>query len=113
MAKKVTVELVDDYDGKSKAEETIRFAIDGVEYEIDLSTLNAGKLRETLEPWVKPARKVGRIARGRRHTGASTSTSTDKVQSAAIREWARKNGYEVSSRGRIQGEVIEAYNKAS
>ncbi|MFF0492831.1 Lsr2 family protein [Nocardia sp. NPDC004068] len=112
MAKKVTVELVDDYDGESKAEETIRFAIDGVEYEIDLSTLNAGKLRETLEPWVKPARKVGRIARGKRTVGTSR-TSTDKAQSAAIREWARKNGYDVSSRGRIQGEVIEAYNKAS
>ncbi|MGV9676460.1 histone-like nucleoid-structuring protein Lsr2 [Nocardia sp. NPDC003482] len=112
MAKKVTVELVDDYDGESKAEETIRFAIDGVEYEIDLSTLNAGKLRETLEPWVKPARKVGRIARGKR-TVSTSRTSTDKAQSAAIREWARKNGYDVSSRGRIQGEVIEAYNKAS
>ena len=33
---RIITELVDDIDG-SKAEETVRFAIDGVEYEVDLS----------------------------------------------------------------------------
>ena len=37
---KVITELVDDIDG-STAEETVSFALDGVEYEIDLSTPNA------------------------------------------------------------------------
>ncbi|MET8431123.1 histone-like nucleoid-structuring protein Lsr2, partial [Nocardia sp. NPDC004860] len=46
MAKKVTVTLVDDYDGKSKADETVFFSIDGNDFEIDLSNKNAGKLRE-------------------------------------------------------------------
>ncbi|GAB2694149.1 histone-like nucleoid-structuring protein Lsr2 [Nocardia thraciensis] len=111
MAKKVTVELIDDYDGKSKAEETVRFGVDGVEYEIDLSMKNAGKLREAFEQWTGPARKVGRIPRGK--SKISGRTSADKEQTGAIRDWARKNGYDVSSRGRISADVVEAYNKAS
>ncbi|MGA4792066.1 histone-like nucleoid-structuring protein Lsr2 [Nocardia sp. AB354] len=112
MAKKVIVVLIDDFDGKSKAEETVSFSLDGVEYEIDLSTKNAGKLRGVFEQWTGPARKVGRIPRGKaRTTGARTAA--DKQQTAAIREWAKNNGYNVSSRGRIQADIVEAYNKAS
>ncbi|MBB5916154.1 hypothetical protein BJY24_005066 [Nocardia transvalensis] len=111
MAKKVTVELVDDYDGKSKATETVRFGIDGTEYEIDLSMKNAGKLREALEEWTGSARKVGRIPKGKGKVAARSST--DREQTAAIRDWARRNGYNVSSRGRIQADVVAAYNKAS
>ncbi|WP_280378039.1 histone-like nucleoid-structuring protein Lsr2 [Nocardia wallacei] len=111
MAKKVTVELIDDYDGKSKAEDTVRFGVDGVEYEIDLSMKNAGKLREVFEQWTGPARKVGRIPRGKSKIGGRAAA--DKEQTGAIRDWARKNGYDVSSRGRISANVVEAYNKAS
>ncbi|MFI7190206.1 histone-like nucleoid-structuring protein Lsr2 [Nocardia nova] len=112
MAKKVTVELIDDYDGKSKAEETVFFRLDGVEYEIDLSTKNAVKLRGIFEQWTESARKVGRIPRGK-GSRIGARTVADKEQTRAIREWARNNGYNVSSRGRIQADIIEAYNKAS
>lgn len=112
MARKVTVELIDDYDGKSKALETVFFSLDGVEYEIDLSIKNAGKLRGLFERWTEPARKVGRIPRGKSgRTGVRTVA--DKEQTKVIRDWARNNGYNVSSRGRIQADIIEAYNKAS
>ena len=36
MAKKVTVTLVDDFDGEGAADETVEFGLDGVSYEIDL-----------------------------------------------------------------------------
>ncbi|MBY8858643.1 Lsr2 family protein [Nocardia sp. CA2R105] len=111
MAKKVTVELIDDYDGKSAAQETVVFGIDGVEYEIDLSVKNAGKLRNAFERWAEPARKVGRIPKSK--STVSNRTVADKEQTKAVREWARKNGYDVSSRGRIQASILEAYNKAS
>ncbi|EUA49714.1 protein lsr2 [Mycobacteroides abscessus subsp. bolletii 1513] len=39
--------------------------------------------------------------------------SIDREQSAAIREWARKNGHNVSSRGRIPAEVVDAFNAAN
>ncbi|WP_030517782.1 Lsr2 family protein [Nocardia sp. NRRL WC-3656] len=111
MAKKVIVELVDDYDGKSKADETVRFSLDGVEYEVDLSLKNAGKLRAAFEPWTEPARRIGRIPRSKSKT-TETRPAADKQQTATIRDWARENGYEVSRRGRIHKDIIEAYHKA-
>ncbi|MDR7172540.1 hypothetical protein J2W56_006305 [Nocardia kruczakiae] len=63
------------------------------------------------EHWTAPARKVGRVSRARTKTG--TRLAVDKQKTGAIREWAKNNGYNVSSRGRIQADIIEAYNKAS
>ena len=56
MAKKVTVTLVDDFDGEGSADETVEFALDGVTYEIDLSSKNATKLRNDLKGWVEASR---------------------------------------------------------
>ena len=60
MAKKVTVTLVDDFDGEGAADETVEFGLDGVSYEIDLSSKNAAKLRNDLKLWVDAGRQGGR-----------------------------------------------------
>ncbi|MDH6283677.1 hypothetical protein M2284_004052 [Rhodococcus sp. LBL1] len=116
MAKKVTVTLIDDVDQDATADETVEFGLDGVLYEIDLSSDNAAKLREQLDVWVSHARKVTNRRRGGKATSGASATSArasvDREQSAAIREWARRNGFTVSSRGRISAEITEAYNKA-
>lgn len=65
MAKKVTVTLVDDVDGEAPADETVEFGVDGVTYEIDLSSKNAEKLRNQLSTWVEHARRVSGRRRGR------------------------------------------------
>ncbi|MBO0872732.1 MAG: Lsr2 family protein [Pseudonocardia sp.] len=111
MAQKVTVSLVDDLDG-DKADETVQFGLDGKNYEIDLSSGNAGKLREALQAYVTAARRPG----GRRRSGAAASGGTrraavDRDQNQAIREWARKRGMKVSDRGRIPADLVEAYHK--
>lgn len=114
MAKKVTVTLVDDFDGEGPADETVEFSIDGVSYEIDLASRNARKLREEFKPWIEAGRRVGGRRRGR--TGGAPGrgrASIDREQSAAIREWARRNGHKVSTRGRIPAEIIEAFHAAS
>ncbi|BBY56259.1 Lsr2 family protein [Mycobacterium koreense] len=111
MAKKVTVTLVDDLDGAATADETVEFGLDGVSYEIDLSTKNADKLRNDLKKWIESARRVGGRRRGRSTSGRRGAI--DREQSAAIREWARRNGHNVSTRGRIPAEVIEAFHAAS
>ncbi|WP_327118095.1 Lsr2 family protein [Nocardia sp. NBC_01730] len=111
MARKVVVTLVDDYDGKSQAEETVSFAVDGAAYEMDLSGDNAGQLRVFFEQWIPYARKVGRARRGR--GGGALRSATDREQATVIREWARKNGMDVSARGRISADVVEAYKKAN
>ncbi|GAB0106163.1 Lsr2 family protein [Nocardia sp. JMUB6875] len=112
MARKVIVELVDDFDGKSKAQETVQFSIDGVAYEIDLSESNGAKLRAAYERWTPHARKTGRAPRSKDATGRARSTA-DREQTQAMRDWARKNGFEVSSRGRISAEIAAAYSKAN
>ena len=52
MAKKVGSTLVDDFDNKSAADETVGFSLDGVNYEIDLASKNAEKLRGDMKSWV-------------------------------------------------------------
>jgi hypothetical protein len=111
MAQKVQVVLVDDLDGGT-AEETVSFALDGVSYEIDLSSANAAQLRDAFASWVGNARRVGGRSRtsggsGRRGSGAARASGGE---SAAIREWARSNGFTVNERGRIPAEVKTAYD---
>jgi hypothetical protein len=115
MAKKVTVTLVDDFDGGGAADETVEFSIDGVSYEIDLSAKNAKKLREDLKHWIEAGRRVGGRRRGRPGAPAARGgrASIDREQSAAIREWARRNGHKVSTRGRIPADIIEAFHAAT
>ena len=114
MAKKVTVTLVDDFDGDGPADETVEFAIDGVNYEIDLSAKNAAKLRLEFKQWIDAGRRVGGRRRGRSGGSRSRGRATiDREQSSAIRDWARRNGHKVSTRGRIPAEIIEAFHAAT
>lgn len=107
MAQKVQVILLDDLDG-GEAEETINFAVDGSNYEIDLSKKNAAKLRDVLAPYVASARKAGSSKRTRGRSRAS-SGRTSGTDTAAVREWARGQGLKVSDRGRIPAEILEKY----
>lgn len=113
MVKKVTITLVDDFDGEAPADETVEFALDGVSYAIDLSSKNATKLRGDLKQWVEAGRRVGGRRRGRSAGSGRGRAAIDREQSAAIREWARRNGHNVSTRGRISADVIDAYHAAT
>jgi Lsr2 len=104
MSSKVLVVLEDDVDG-GKASETITFAIDGTQYEIDLNDQNAKKLRDALYGYVSKARKVS----GKRASSRKTSSGVDL---RAVRAWAASNGIELSSRGRVPGSVLEQYRSA-
>lgn len=108
MAQRVQVVLEDDLDG-GKADETVSFSLDGVSYEIDLSTKNAHKFRDAFALYVGSARRVGGR---RRKSGSTRSSSRTAGSSAEIREWARNNGWDIPERGRIAAEVREAYEAA-
>jgi GNAT superfamily N-acetyltransferase len=107
VAQKVQVLLVDDLDG-SEATETVSFGLDGVGYEIDLSSGNAGQLRTELVQFVDHARKSGgaQVRRRRQRNGAG------REQSARIREWARTHGHKVNERGRIPANIVAEYEAA-
>jgi hypothetical protein len=110
VAKRTIHVLVDDLDG-GEAEETVKFSIDGIQYEIDLSAKNADKMREALAPYVSAGTKVGRggvLAGGR--SASRIRGGGDRDQNRAIREWAQSKGIKVSDRGRIKQEIVDRYN---
>ncbi len=108
MATQTTVTLVDDLDG-GVADGQVDFSIDGRQYAIDLSEKNSARLRELLAPFVAAARRTG----GRRSTGSvGARPATDREQNQAIRAWAKGQGLNVSERGRISSEILEAFQKA-
>ena len=112
MAQKITTLFIDDIDG-GEAEGTVRFALDGTEYEIDLNAEHTEELRSALGKYVTHARKVGggvrRGARGvgRAGRGASAPNTTE------VRNWARENGIEIKDRGRVPADVMAKYQAAT
>jgi hypothetical protein len=105
MVQKVQVLLVDDLDG-SEATETVTFGLDGVVYEIDLGSGNAGRLRNELAMYVDHARKASTSRRRRARTGPG------RERSAQIREWAKARGFKVNERGRIPANIVAEYEAA-
>jgi len=99
MAQKVQVLLVDDLDG-TEATETVSFGL-------DLSTGNAGQLRNELAQYVDHARKANAPARRRR-----ARSGAGREQSARIREWAKSRGFKVNERGRIPANIVAEYEAA-
>ena len=119
MAERIVRQLIDDLDGSEIADgggERVEFSLRGVEYQIDLAAANIAKLDKALKPFVEAAVKV----RGTRAHRPAKSVATNgnghgggsREQLTAIRVWARKNGFEVSDRGRIKADVIEAFEAA-
>ncbi|KAB1641910.1 histone-like nucleoid-structuring protein Lsr2 [Gulosibacter chungangensis] len=113
MARKVVYQIIDDLDGSVLPDglgETVKFGLDGVEYEIDLSNENAALLREQLGEYIRKARRVG--GRAQRGTRTQLPATGPKRDLTAIRKWANANGYEVADRGRIPHSVLDAYDQA-
>jgi hypothetical protein len=117
MARKIVHQLVDDLDGtvlEVGEGDTVLFSLDGTAYEIDLTDDNAASLRDALAPYISAARPISRAGgsapsaagqRKRRRTGQKDYT--------AIRAWAKDNGYDISERGRVPANVLEAYDAAN
>ncbi len=111
MARTTIVQLTDDIDG-SAAAETIRFAVDGRTYEIDLSTEHAESLRDSLAQFVAAARRAGPVDASPSRRGQGRHGRPQGGNSSAVRAWARENGVPVSPRGRIPEAVLAQYNSA-
>jgi Lsr2 len=62
VAQKIQTLFIDDIDG-SAAEGTVRFGLDGTEYEIDLNAGHARELRDALARYVDAGRRVSGSAR--------------------------------------------------
>lgn len=106
--------LVDDLNGSDVDVQTVAFSLDGTDYEIDLDPANADRLRDALARFLenatqsrsRPAKKSQ--TRSRR----SQPVVSGPDQTRAVRTWASANGYQVSARGRIPTNVLDAFNAA-
>lgn len=113
MAKMIKEIHLDDLDGSIMDQEnTVRFAIDGTDFEIDLKGENEDELRKVLAPFITKARAV-RHQTGRRARGTGTTRSISREKSGQIRQWAKSNGLPVSERGRIAQTVVDKYEAAN
>jgi Lsr2 len=109
VAQKVQVQLIDDLDG-SEADGTVRFGLDGTEYEIDLSAGHAQELRGALARYVGAARRAGG---GRRSARAGRRAPVSAVDPIEVREWAKAQGIEVKDRGRVPAELVARFKAAT
>lgn len=124
MTRQTITVLTDDLDG-GDAQETVHFALDGITYEIDLSEKNAASLRDFMERFTQAGTRTGRIGQTTYPTRRPGSTAkqppaphtaqfaADREQNQAIREWANRNGFQVSPRGRIPIHVVNAFHSGA
>lgn len=112
MAQKVITEFIDDIDG-SPAERTFTFAVDGTNYEMDLSTENIAEFKAAIGGFIESARKIKGSNNGRRNRSAGASGGRQsREQTQAVREWARGQGHNISNRGRIPSSIQQAFDQA-
>lgn len=118
MAQQTSINLIDDLTG-GQAAETVRFALDGSNFEIDLNKKNAAALRKALGDFVANARKTAPAksgGKGGRATAAVTPTGESKADRAAylsaVRTWAHDNDLRVGDRGRIPQDIIARFEAA-
>lgn len=119
MARKVV--LIDDITGdviQDGLEQTIRFSVDDKHYRLDLGVKSADEFHKDLKKWIDASSDDDAVQPARRRKSAtsdgraSTSSGRSKEELQAIRNWACKEGIEVSPRGRIKAEIIDQFDKA-
>jgi len=111
VAQKIQTLFIDDIDG-SEAEGTVRFALDGAEYEIDLNAKNAEALRKALSRYVEAARRSSGTA-ARRPARAGRRAAASGLNTTEVREWAKAQGIEVKDRGRVPAELVVRFRAAT
>lgn len=107
MAQKIVTIYTDDLTGEESQEaSTHTLVLDGVHYEIDLAPDSYDQLLEAVSPFTSAGRKVGRTGRPRK-TAPGRAGGDD---TAAIRAWAKSEGFEINERGRVSRNIRDAYN---
>src|SRR6516164_5209057 len=110
VAQKVQTLFIDDLDG-SAAEGTVRFGLDGTDYEIDLNAAHAQALRDALARYVSAGRRAGGSTR--RQVRGGRRVSANGVNTTEVREWAKAQGIEVKDRGRVPADLVVKFKAAT
>lgn len=117
MAREVIEQFVDDLDGSDKEVSTVKFALDGRAYEIDLSADNAEDFRNLFTPYINAGRKERASLTQASSRAAKAAGGVQRAHSSEylqdVRDWARARGYQVADRGRISSKLLSEYEAAS
>jgi len=115
MAKVTRVVLTCDLHGDdTDAVATLAITNGNARYELDvcqshLDELTASGRRVRQRRTGRPAKAARRPAAKSTRKRAANNGRKRSVDTAAVREWARANGYEIGDRGRIPGPVLDAF----
>jgi hypothetical protein len=105
--------IFDDLDASTDGVGTYRFALEGVEYEIDLSNDNVGRLRTALDPFIAAGRRLPKTQAASRRSSAGSGPS----DAPRMRTWWAANQQALNlpphrTRGAIPPKVRDAYRAA-
>ena len=114
MATKTIFVVTDDMDRSTDNVGTFRFALEGVEYEIDLAPHNLARMREAFAPYIAAGRRLPKRPSGRRR---GPGTRDGRSADAEVHDfWAihqqRLGLPPHRSQGPIPREVRDAYRAA-
>jgi hypothetical protein len=108
MATLTQVTLTCDVCGKAKDVQTRTIGLDGKSYEIDLCPKDGKGLSKAAGDYVSNARKVT----ARQAPRENNPRPRSRTETAAIRDWARTSGMQISDRGRVPAAVFRDYQAA-
>jgi hypothetical protein len=117
LAQQTSINLIDDLTG-GQAVETVHFALDGRNFEIDLNKKNAAALRKALGGFVANARKAsptnnrkpqGSVGRASAVARSGGTKADRAAYLSAVRTWAHDSGLRVGDRGRISADILARY----
>lgn len=113
MGRKEVIQYFDDISGDALTESEVNvvsFAYKGTNYQIDLSETHLEEFEKALEPYISRARRVVAAPTSTRRRNSSGKYAG--VETKKVRAWAKEQGIEVSSRGKLPIALIESYKKA-
>jgi len=115
MAKQIMRHVIDDIDGSDitgGGGERVEFSLRGIIYQIDLSNSNIAKLEAAFQPFVEAANRANADRTADSVSARQPGRRTSRDQAAAVRAWARHNGFDVPDRGRIPESIHLAFEAA-
>lgn len=108
--KVIMVDDVDGYEGEDVAKRD--FEVGGTLYTLDLGDANFKRLQEALEllaPFMEKATVVKQAGRSKKSPADTTAPRLRGYSNSDVREWATREGIEVSARGKIADEVYDKF----
>ena len=109
---KTLIVLTSDLDGDD-ADETVRFGLDGFEFEIDVTAEQAEELRDMIGGYAQAGRRVTARRPAAVRPGPGNWSQLPPGKAKRIRRWAAESRVVVNQYGRIPREIVWQYEAST